>query len=137
MQERRFSIIGAGMGQADGLLPAAREALCAAELALSTPRLAESLSGLRPVEPCATGELAARAVASGAGHVAVLVSGDTGFFSLARTLAARLREHGAVECFCGVSSLQYFCAALGTSYDDAVWMSLHGRPGPPGRGGGA
>lgn len=131
MQERRFSIIGAGMGQTDGLLPAAREALCAADLALSTPRLAESLSGLRPVESCATGELAARAIESGAGHVAVLVSGDTGFFSLTRTLAAHLREHGAVECFCGVSSLQYFCAALGTSYDDAVWMSLHGRPGSP------
>ena len=56
--ERRFTIVGAGMGAPSGLTGEAREALCAADLALSTPRLATQLSGVRPVTACPVGELA-------------------------------------------------------------------------------
>lgn len=127
--KRRFTILGAGMGQPEHLTGEARAALCAADLALSTPRLARSLSALRPVTACATGEVAQTAIAAALPHVAIVVSGDTGFFSLTRSIADSLRAHGEVSILCGQSSMQYFCARLGTAYDDAAAVSLHGRPG--------
>lgn len=126
---RRFSIIGAGMGQPESLTGQARAALENADIALSTERLAQNLSAIRPVEACAMGEMAARAISSNTAHAAILVSGDTGFFSAARTLCDALAPFGAVEMYCGQSSMQYLCARLGTSYDDVYFLSLHGRQG--------
>lgn len=127
--ERRFTIVGAGLGTPDGLTGQARQALCEAGLVLSTPRLAEQLSPLCPVTACAVGQLAQRAIQADAAHVAVAVSGDTGFFSLTRTLAGQLAQAGTVTVLPGISSMQALCAALGTSYDDAYVVSLHGRAG--------
>lgn len=57
---------------------------------------------------------------------AVLLSGDTGFFSGAKRLLPML-EGCDVEILPGLSSLQVLCARLGTSYEDVVSVSLHGR----------
>src|SRR5699024_10668239 len=51
------------------------------------------------------------------------------FFSGAPRLREQLAPHGEVRLICGVSSLQYFCAKVGVSYDDACVRSLHGRAG--------
>ena len=59
---------------------------------------------------------------------AVLLSGDTGFFSGAKRLLPLL-EGCDVEVLPGLSSLQVLCARLGTSYEDVVSVSLHGREG--------
>ncbi len=59
-------------------------------------------------------------------HVAVLVSGDTGFYSAARGLM-RPFEGEQVEWIPGISSLQYFCAKLGIPWDEVAVLSLHGR----------
>ena len=57
---------------------------------------------------------------------AVLLSGDTGFFSGAKRLLPML-EGCEVEVLPGLNSLQVLCARLGTSYEDVVPVSLHGR----------
>ena len=57
---------------------------------------------------------------------AVALSGDTGFFSGARKLLPLLADCD-VEILPGLSSLQVLCARLGTSYEDVVSLSLHGR----------
>lgn len=123
---RIFYIIGAGMGTPDTLTGEARRALDTADAVLATARLVV----LHPrTTVCAFGELATRAVRAEGGTVAVLVSGDVGFFSAAAQLCTQLAPHGEVRLVCGMSSLQYFCAKLGVSYDDACVRSLHGRVG--------
>ena len=123
---RTFSIIGAGMGAPGTLTLEACRALDAADAVFATARLAS----LRPeTVVCPFSELAARAVNANGQTVAVLVSGDVGFFSAAARLREQLMLHGDVRLVCGLSSLQYFCAKLGVSYDDVCVRSLHGRAG--------
>lgn len=123
---RIFSIIGAGMGTPDTLTAEARRALDEADAVFATARLA-ALNAKAVV--CPFGELAARAVQADGGAIAVLVSGDVGFFSAAARLREQLTPHGEVRLICGLSSLQYFCAKIGVPYDDICVRSLHGRAG--------
>lgn len=59
-------------------------------------------------------------------HVVVLVSGDPGFFSYTKIL---VKELGSDSCVIipGISSIQLAFAAIGECWDDACFMSLHGR----------
>ncbi len=124
--ERCFYIIGAGLGTAEHLTQAAAQVLHDADTVLTTARL----STLRAdAVVCSIGELAARAVSAKGTRIAVLVSGDVGFFSAAAALQHQLAPHGQVQLFCGISSLQYFCAKCSVSYDDICVRSLHGRAG--------
>ena len=123
---RKFYIIGAGMGAPDSLTGEAAHALAASDAVFATARLTAVCD--RAVV-CPFDQLAARAAASDAQTVSVLVSGDVGFFSAAGRLREQLAPHGEVRLVCGLSSMQYFCAKLGVSYDDACVRSLHGRAG--------
>lgn len=64
---------------------------------------------------------------SSASKVAVLVSGDTGFFSMAKTLLKNLKDKCEVEVICGISSMQYLCSKVSRSYESMKIVSLHGR----------
>ena len=57
---------------------------------------------------------------------AVLMSGDTGFFSGMKKLLPQLSDC-EVSVLPGLSSLSYLCAKLQTSYEDVHVVSLHGR----------
>ncbi len=59
-------------------------------------------------------------------RMGVLVSGDPGLFSLLGVLRRHFPEE-ALEVVPGISALQYFCARLQLSWDDALILSLHGR----------
>jgi precorrin-6Y C5,15-methyltransferase (decarboxylating) len=59
-------------------------------------------------------------------EVSILVSGDVGFYSLAKILLAK-DEKNDIRLICGISSLQYFCSKLKLAWDDVVTVSLHGR----------
>nr|WP_308505180.1 precorrin-6Y C5,15-methyltransferase (decarboxylating) subunit CbiT [uncultured Agathobaculum sp.] len=123
---RKFYIIGAGMGAPDSLTGEAAHALAASDAVFATRRLTAVCDR---AAVCPFDQLAAQAIASDAPTVSVLVSGDVGFFSAAGRLRGQLAQHGAVQMVCGLSSMQYFCAKLGVSYDDACVRSLHGRVG--------
>ena len=58
-------------------------------------------------------------------QAAVLLSGDTGFYSGASKLLNVLGEE--TEVICGISSMIYFCSALKTTWEDVLAVSLHGR----------
>ena len=65
---------------------------------------------------------------------AVLFSGDSGFYSGAKTALRKFREwdeSADIRILPGISSVSYFAARLGESYDDAVLKSLHGRNSEP------
>lgn len=123
---RIFYILGAGPGAPAALTGEARQALAVSDAVFATARLT-ALDEKAVV--CPFGELAARALDSDAPTVAVLVSGDVGFFSAAARLREQLAPYGEVRLVCGLSSLQYFCAKLGVPYDDVCVRSLHGRAG--------
>ena len=59
-------------------------------------------------------------------QVVVLVSGDPCFFSYAKMIVKKM---GSESCIIipGISSIQLAFAAIGESWDDASFISLHGR----------
>lgn len=60
------------------------------------------------------------------GSIAVLFSGDIGFYSGARALLEKL-DGFQTELICGISSAAYFCAKLKIPWEDVALCSLHGR----------
>ncbi|MBR6385898.1 MAG: precorrin-6y C5,15-methyltransferase (decarboxylating) subunit CbiE [Ruminococcus sp.] len=56
-------------------------------------------------------------------QVAVLMSGDCGFFSGAKKLADRLDD---CEIICGISSPVYLCSKFGLTWENMRFVSLHG-----------
>lgn len=58
-------------------------------------------------------------------QVVIALSGDVGFYSGARKLLNMLGKD--TEVICGISSVVYFMAKAGLSWDDAVLKSVHGK----------
>ena len=114
------------------LTPAAAAALAGAALVVGAQRhldaTAASQSGT--AEKAELGPLAGALdrIGRSAGPVAVLASGDPGFFGIVRSLRAR----GIVPTVIpAVSSVALAFARLGLDWDDALVLSAHGRdPGP-------
>ena len=129
MKKRLFSIIGAGSGQPDGLTREALDTIKLCDTLISTERLAKDLSSIAKITAYEIAELAQTAISIKEEHIGILVSGDTGFFSVASNLNEKLKEHGKVEMICGLNSMQMLCAKFGVSYQDACFLSLHGRKG--------
>jgi precorrin-6Y C5,15-methyltransferase (decarboxylating) len=61
------------------------------------------------------------------GGTAVLVSGDPGFYSAAKTIIRDFSGLYEIEVQPGVGSIQYFSSKIKIPYDDALLISLHGR----------
>src|SRR3989304_215882 len=59
-------------------------------------------------------------------QVVVLVSGDPCFFSYSRLIVKKLGRESCI-IIPGISSIQLAFAAIGESWDDACFISLHGR----------
>ncbi len=58
--------------------------------------------------------------------IAVIVSGDTGFYSFLRFLKKHFTTE-LLQVIPGISSMQYMFASIGESWEDAYIGSLHGR----------
>lgn len=130
----KVSLVGMGPGSPALLTRAATAALARAELFIGAPRLLEPYR--QGAVPCREAVLARDILAaleqSGAENAAVLLSGDTGFYSGAKGLRPLLLEAGMeVETFPGVSSLQYLCAKIGTPWEDIHPARAHGRACAP------
>ncbi len=127
-------MVGIGPGSREYLTPAAEAAVAAAEVLVGGGRALSLFSGLgkecyrigRSLDEAISFIEAARRER----RVAVLLSGDPGFFSLLPRLRARLGE-ASLRVIPGISSLQLACARLGLSWEDFCFVSVHGR-GPEG-----
>lgn len=118
------SIISAGPGHPGLLTGRARQAIISADEIYACGRVAGSLASLRGDWRLCPAEDVAELVADAAGkRTAIVLSGDAGFFGNVCALAERLRAHGAVHIYPGISSVQYLCAQIGESYDDAHWIA--------------
>jgi len=110
---------------------AAGEAIRHATVVLGDARHLEQLPdvvGGRPeVMPTSPGEALDRAGAflDAGQQVCIVVSGDPGFFGLARLAAARFGDR--LRVYPAPSSVSLAFARAGTNWDDAVVVSAHGR----------
>ena len=122
----KIYLIGVGMGNPDTLTLAARRAIDESPVLIGAPRLLEPWREGHACVPLIAADDIARRIEEEREDVAVLLSGDTGFYSGAKKLW-KLLEGRQVETIPGISSLSYFCARLHTSWQDARIVSAHGR----------
>ena len=126
----KVNIIGIGPGNPDLLTGAARQAIAESNVLIGDKRMLsafadDSKTVYDTIKTSAIAEIAAKADPA-KDVLAVLVSGDVGFFSLAKTISGKLPGCECVR-YCGISSLVYFASKLQLSWDDAKIVSMHGR----------
>lgn len=125
----RVTLVGVGCG-GEGLSLQALRVLEQADCIVGPGRLLEELppSCTASREPAVRGEDMLRVLReSGCRHGCVLYSGDTGFYSGARTLLPQLTGQGVrVDILPGLSSVQYFAAKLGHPWQAWTLHSAHG-----------
>lgn len=126
----KVNIIGIGPGNPDLLTGAARQAIAASNILIGDKRMLSAFKeeGKIYYDTIKTSAIAEIAAAADPERdvLAVLVSGDVGFFSLAKTISGKLPNCECVR-YCGISSLVYFAAKLQLAWDDAKIVSMHGR----------
>ena len=123
----KVNVIGIGPGNPDLLTGEARQAIAESTILAGDKRMVGQFGSGKKVYPTIKlAELAEVAVNADAEKdvLGILVSGDVGFFSLAKTIAGKLPQC-AVKRYCGISSLVYFASRLQTSWDDAKIISMH------------
>lgn len=124
----QITLLGIGMGSRDTLTIEGEKALEKAELLIGARRIADSVKMphhtviyeydsekiLKCIEENSQYE-----------HIVIALSGDVGFYSGAKKLLHNLGED--TQVICGISSVVYFMAKAGLSWDDAKIVSAHGR----------
>lgn len=126
---KQLYIIGAGTGAKDFLTQRGLQLLKSCEVVYSSSkRLSEQLQAVRGniIESSVT-HMQQEIAESKSRLIGILVSGDTGFFSITKTLVEQFSESCDIEVICGISSMQYFCSKLNISYENMKVVSLHGR----------
>lgn len=122
-------IIGAGPGDERYLTDYARDLILNASIVVASQRLGEQFWHLNSNITCKNIDELADFVLALRGkqtNVCMLISGDSGFFSISQNLCAAFRQADIeFECVSGISSLQYFSNALGVTYEDTVNLCAH------------
>lgn len=125
----KIIVVGAGPGRIDLLTEEAKRTISRADIVLTTghfSELASSLNSCCRVLPFGELITAVQSLPAESANAAVLVSGDTGFYSAAGRLC---NESSEIVWLNGISSLQYLCAKCKVDYQDVVTVSVHGRKG--------
>ena len=125
----QVTIVGIGPGSAGGMTQQGREAIERADCLIGAKRVVEGAAApdQHVFHAIAPQEIAQYILTHRQyRRFAVVMSGDTGFFSGTKKLLPLLKQC-QVQVLPGLSSLSCLCARLGTSYEDVVPVSLHGR----------
>lgn len=123
-------IVGTGPGHPDHTTPRALQAIREAQVLVGGRRLLRDFA--RPHQECCVIDQNLTAVLEFILNqaldkkIAVLVSGDPGFFSIARYLKTRL-NWVEFEYIPGISSVQYMFAKLQEPWQEVPFYSMHGR----------
>ena len=126
--EQKVSLVGIGMGAEKTLTLEGKQAFDEAELLIGAKRMTDAVQ--KPGQAVLHEYRSDRIVEYIKAHpeyrtVAIAFSGDVGFYSGAKKLVDLLGEE--VQVICGISSVVYFMAKIGLSWDDAKIVSAHGR----------
>lgn len=127
----QVALTGIGPGSAGGMTAEVRRAIREADCLIGARRMLEAVrrDGQTVCEAVSPGDIA-RCIRERreCRRFAVVLSGDTGFFSGAKRLLPLLPDC-ETRVLPGLNSMQTLCARMGTSYEDVVPLSLHGRDG--------
>lgn len=131
-ENKKVSIVGIGTGAEQVMTGEAQEAMKNADLLIGAGRMLRAASGYG--KPVYEEYLPDRILAYIKEHseyeqIAILLSGDSGFYSGAKKLLALMKEEKGIEAkvIPGISSVSYLAAKLGVSWEDAYLTSAHGR----------
>lgn len=125
----KVSIVGIGPGSRQTMTGQVRSAIAGADCIIGAKRMVEAVAeGRHAVFHAIAPEEIARVIDQNRCYrrFVVAMSGDVGFFSGAKKLLPLLQDR-EVELLPGLSSLVCLCARLGTTYEDVVSVSAHGR----------
>ena len=123
----KIYIVGIGTDGKKTLTKEAENAIISSELLIGAKRMTEQFASLDKeiYNSYLPQEITEKIENTNVGTVSILMSGDCCFFSGAKKLLDMLRGYDA-EVISGVSSMSYFCAKLGISYENMKFISLHG-----------
>ncbi|PLX92873.1 MAG: cobalamin biosynthesis bifunctional protein CbiET [Desulfuromonas sp.] len=125
---KTIHVIGAGIAGQEGFTPRAQELISQADLLLGAERLLDlfpEFSGEKVNIDKNLGEVV-ETLQSADCRVVVLASGDPLFFGIGRYLLRNLPDE-LIEFLPNVTSAQYAFAKIREPWDDAVFVSAHGR----------
>lgn len=133
--QRQVFLVGIGMGSAGLMTDEAKQTIGRCDVLIGAGRMIRAVTSLAPGAGVKESYLPAEIVGWLKEHpeyhrVGIILSGDTGFYSGAKTLKAALETAGEmweVRMLPGISTLSYLCARLGTGWDDVYLCSMHGR----------
>ena len=129
---KKVEIIGIGMGNPDTITVGGLRKIKEADFVIGAKRMVDAFDFAIEKKPKAyaiksTEIYDAIKERKDDETIAVLMSGDAGFFSGTKKLIDLLKGQVSYRITPGVSSLQYFAAKTGVSWDDVKTISLHGR----------
>lgn len=126
-----ITLIGIGMGTRSGMTVEAAEAVKEADLLIGARRMLEAAGHAnRPFYEDYDAKRIADYIRTHPEYtrVAVLLSGDIGFYSGAKRLYEALADGNCeIRSICGISSVAYFCGKLHLAWEDVCLKSAHGR----------
>lgn len=133
MSGREIKVIGVGPGNIDLLTPAAKRAVESCDVLVGGKRNLEIFSYFSKEKIALDTDFTTICtyISENAGKkdIAILASGDPGIFSIADYLKQKLPDI-EIQTIPGISSLQYLCSYMSTTWDDMGIISLHGRDAP-------
>lgn len=127
--EPRVKIIGCGMNCGGSMTVDGRNAVENADLLIGAGRILDGFEHIdrEKFRSYDTAKIADLICAEADKKVAVLMSGDCGFFSGAQKLSAELQKRNVpFDIIPGIASPVYLCSKLGLSWDRLRFVSLHG-----------
>ncbi len=124
----RVSVAGIGPGRNELMTREVWQAIQDADCLIGAERMLAAARPSQPVFAAIRAETIAEYIREHREFhsFTMVMSGDTGFFSGTKKLLPLLADC-QVEVLPGISSLSYFCARLGISYEDVAPVSAHGR----------
>jgi len=125
---KKLYIVGCGMGQEKLLTSKAKEIIFNCKQVFAFDRICYLYKNFRnDIQKCTCENIEKLINGSGHAEIAVLLSGDTGFYSLANNLICKFQDSHEIEIIAGINSMQYMCSKLKISYENIESVSLHGR----------
>ena len=125
---KNIAIIGIGMGNPETLTLEGKRYIDNADVLIGAKRMLETITDKKKLVFASydSKTIAEYIATTDRENYAILMSGDTGFYSGTNNLLPLLQEYN-IRVIPGISSLSYFCAKLCYSWEDAYLLSLHGR----------
>lgn len=128
---KKVYIVGTGVGNPGFVHEKSRTAIEAADCLIGAKRMLDTFSYLKKesLESINAEEIYDYINNDTNKILCVLVSGDTGFYSISKKLTEMLKKNEQIEIenIPAVSSMQYFCSKLNLPWDTMKYVSAHGR----------